>query len=88
MNFRKALRLQKIFTCIAVVLLSVGLLLYFDSFLAKVVLSITALALFLAGFILSQLFVRCPKCGKKLHTKLLSLPDKCSRCGCDIDLAD
>ena len=87
MGFRKAVRLQKILTYIAVGLLFVGLVFYF-TYEVKLVLAIIALALFLTGFIISRVFVRCPHCHRKLRTVFFVIPQACPRCGCDLDYED
>ncbi len=87
MSFRKAVRLQKILTYIAVGLLFIALIFYF-TYEIKFILAIVALVLFLASFVISYVFVRCPHCGRKLRTVFFVIPQACPRCHCDLDYED
>jgi hypothetical protein len=84
MDFRKSLKLRKIFSITGVSLIFL-VFVFLNIYVIRLVLLITAFILMTLSVVITYLYFRCPQCAGALHSKYYSIPKFCPHCGKDLD---
>ena len=84
MDFRKALKLNKIISYSALILLFFAIL-FLNFNVIKLVFLIAFLISFLLKVIVIYFYIRCPECGGRLHGRYFKVSDCCPHCGHELN---